>query len=499
MRFDGYALLIGTGKTQSAQFSPIPVTNDVESLHALLIDPNVCGYQPDHIKVLTNEQATSRNIDLALAWLKEQSASHPDAPILFFYSGHGWSDYDDHYYLIQYDVEDTYLSDTAYDAQNLMRRLNAISAKQMVIVFDCCRAGGVAAGKDRQEPEPVLAKGRNIAPPEALRQALSQRGRVVFSSSLEGQKSWFHPQVAISLFTYYFLEGLQGANAKANDTMVRIDQLIGHVSREVEAASQKMPQLQTPTFMFDGQNFPIALLQGGKGLGSGGWQAAKPQATATIERVVRHVTQTVGDRSVAIGGNANGATIITGDSNRVIRDSPGYVENARNVQQDFSQRTVNTGSGDYAERDIHKKTMSGGVDASGATFGNNATLAGRDVNQGNVTVSGGTVHGPVTGLNQGTVNYTTHPQPSTPSRTSLQQVLDQLNPLVTRLQSSGDDELHDQVQQIALHLRAALRAEQNNNHPQRTSKIQAAQAALREVSSAQPDLAALHPLIEQLG
>lgn len=505
MRFPGYALLIGTGTTQSRQFAPIPVTNDIAAIKSVLSDPGVCGYPAENITVLTDAQATSANIDRGLAWLKDRSAQNPGATIIVYYSGHGWSDSDDHYYLIQYDVSDEYLSDTAYDAQNLLHRLNKIPARQMVVVLDCCRAGGVAEGKDQSTY--VLAKGRDTAPPTAVQEALSQGGsRVVFASSLEGQKSWFHPDVAISLFTYYFLEALQGGNARTNDTQVHIDQLIGHVSREVEAASRGLPAIQTPTFILKGLNFPLALLQGGKGLGPGGWPAAKPQADATIARVVRQITQTVGQGGVAIGGDASGATIVTGAGAQVARGNAritdasgaqGYIENAGDVSQDFSQRTVTTNGGDYAEGDITRTTQSGGVNASGATFGNNATLAGGNVTRGHVTVSGGT-HGVVVGVNQGTISHGASGVPANPPAHGIQHALDRLNPLLARLHTSGDEELHDHVHQVILYLRDALRAEQKADLARRANKIRQAQTTFAEIDSPLPELVSLRSMIDHL-
>lgn len=450
MHFPGYALLIGTGTTQSRLFPPIPVHNDIASLHLVLVDPGICGYPAENIMVLTDDQATAANIDRGLAWLAERSSQNPGATILLYYSGHGWSDIDNHYYLIQYDVSDDDLSGTAYAAQTLINRLGAIAARQMVIVLDCCRAGGVAEGKAISPT--VLPKGRDSAPPAALQALLSQDGsRVVFASSLEGQVSWFHPNGAISLFTHYFLEALQGGNAKASDTRVHIDQLIGHVSREVEAASRALSSPQTPTFILKGQNFPLALLRGGKGLGPGSWPAAKPQVEATIERVVRQVTQTIGERGVGIGGDASSATIVTGDGAQVARD------HAR----------------------ITTITQSGGVNASGATFGNNATLAG-----GNIT--------------QSTISYGATGVPASPPSLRIQQVLDLLAPLLTRLDAGGDDELHDQMQQIILYLREALRAEQKVDLARRAAKIRQAQSAFTEITSALPEVAGLRPLIDRL-
>jgi hypothetical protein len=77
-------------------------------------------------------------------------------------------------------------------------------------------------------------------------------------------------------------------------------------------------------------------------------------------------------------------------------------------------------------------------------------------------------------------------------------VLDLLAPVLTRLEAGGDEEGHDQVQQVILYLRDALRAEQKADQSRRAGKIRQAQAAFAEVDGAMPEVAGLRPLIDQL-
>jgi len=46
---------------------------------------------------------------------------------------------------------------------------------------------------------------------------------------------------------------------------------------------------------------------------AGGWAVVQDEAARQVSRIV----QATGDRSVAIGGNVSGRTIITGDHNKV--------------------------------------------------------------------------------------------------------------------------------------------------------------------------------------
>ena len=75
---------------------------------------------------------------------------------------------------------------------------------------------------------------------------------------------------------------------------------------------------QVPCFDTAAEDFAVALLRGGKGLPAGGWPAVEEKAQVTIGRIV----QAIGERSVAIGGNASGGVIITGDRNQVTASAP---------------------------------------------------------------------------------------------------------------------------------------------------------------------------------
>ncbi len=80
---------------------------------------------------------------------------------------------------------------------------------------------------------------------------------------------------------------------------------------EVSATPSKSLSFDTAS-----EDFPVALLRGGKGLPAGGWPAVEKKAHATIERIV----QAIGDRAVAIGGDVSRGVIITGDRNQITRE-----------------------------------------------------------------------------------------------------------------------------------------------------------------------------------
>ena len=313
--FHGYALLIGVGRCAYDPWS-LPVTvRDMQALRAILVDPDLCGYPDDHIRLLHDHSATRQAILDGLNWLARQTAADPDSTAVVFYSGHGWREESaGRYYLIPYDVVPFDPAGSALSAEDFTAALRKIQARRLLVLMDCCHAAGMATAKEA----PTLPAGfAQTALPKGVAKALKQgAGRAVFSSSTGAQVSWVRPDGSLSLYTYHLIEALQGAGNRPGDTVVRLSDLMNYLGKAVPASAQALGREQTPFFDTATEDFPVALLRGGKGLPAGGWAAVRDEAARQVTRIV----QATGDRSVAIGGDVSGSIIITGDQNRVARD-----------------------------------------------------------------------------------------------------------------------------------------------------------------------------------
>ncbi|MBG1242048.1 caspase family protein [Nostoc sp. NZL] len=261
----GYALLIGVGRTAESRYS-LPVTvKDVQALKTVLTDPNLCAYLDDseHIRLLQNEQTTRSAILDRLTWLKEKAADK-DATIVVFYSGHGCFDLSSQsYYLLQHDFKSTDIANTALSAQEFTQALRQIQAKRLWVVIDSCHAEGMATSKG-ELPADFIA----TALPKGVVDALKQgEGRAVFTSSRGNQVSWIRPDGTMSLYTYHLIEALRGAANQPGDSKVMLSNLINHLGKTVpESARTQRQAEQTPFFDTAMEDFPIAMLRGGKGL-----------------------------------------------------------------------------------------------------------------------------------------------------------------------------------------------------------------------------------------
>jgi hypothetical protein len=113
------------------------------------------------------------------------------------------------------------------------------------------------------------------------------------------------------VFTHHLLEALQGAGNRPGDTEVRLSSLMGHLGKAVPTSARQMYNAeQVPFFDTAAEDFPVALLRGGKGLPAAGWEAAKPGTEEVIRQVVNVIAS--GERAAAVH-TMSGGTLSTGD------------------------------------------------------------------------------------------------------------------------------------------------------------------------------------------
>jgi uncharacterized caspase-like protein len=316
----GYALLIGVSESAYPKWS-LPVTvKDVQAIQSILIDSNLCAYSNDvdHVRLLHDAGATRQAILDGLTWLKAQTTADPDATAVVYYSGHGWIDKGTgQYYLIQHDIEPFDIAGSALPARTFTGALRQILAKRLLVFMDCCHAQGMATAKDEPIAKLPPSLTEAAVPKELVDELKQGEGRAVFTSSRGEQQSWIRPGGSMSIYTYHLIEALQGAGNQPGDTAVRVSNLMNYVGKTVPESAQKLCQAeQTPFFDTATEDFPVALLRGGKGLPTGGWEAVQREAAGQAQSVTA-----AGQRSVAIGGNVTGSTIITGDGNHVTSKS----------------------------------------------------------------------------------------------------------------------------------------------------------------------------------
>ncbi|MDY6784537.1 MAG: GAF domain-containing protein [Cyanobacteriota bacterium] len=379
-RFDkGYALLIGVGECNYKPFS-LPVTvKDTQAIYEALIDSDLCAYPDDreHIRVLNNEKATRSAILDGLKWLKEKAEAEQEATVLVYYSGHGWLDQTDgRYYLVQHDVicdpNAPYerwakaLAASALSAEDFTEALRQIECDRLLIVIDSCHAAGMAPSKNAKEIVGAELLEQFAAPSKGFIEALKEgRGRVVFTSCRDDEKShWFKDQ-SMSIYTYHFIEALRGAANRLRDTTVRVTNLIEHLDNTVsQTALKECQKKQTPHSEMGGNNFVIAKLWGGEG-----WpdildlRASLRKSPEDIDSLLSIFTETIDKITLKIKRilNAHRATIFFFDeldeelwSLVTETNNPDTPEINIPIDRGFAGKTANTKELINIKYDVHE-------------------------------------------------------------------------------------------------------------------------------------------------
>ena len=260
---NGFAVIIGAG-------ADLPVTiADAKAIDKQLRDPTRCAYESHHVRLLTEKDARREDILSALEWLAEK-AGKDDTAIVYF-SGHGIELPDFH--LLPFGFELNNLADTAITHQEFTERLRSIRAKKLLLLLDCCHAGGQAEVKGYKSP----------IPPAAIVEFGNSSGRVMIASSRKWERSQIgHPY---SEFTKAALESLSGYGAFERDGYARVLDLALWVNRVVP---ERTNNTQHPIIKVSNlqDNFALAWYAGGeKSPKPLPWTAGMPEMDAGTARM----------------------------------------------------------------------------------------------------------------------------------------------------------------------------------------------------------------------
>jgi len=245
----GHALLIGVG-------GDLPCTiRDVEGLRDILVNPERCAYPPDQVRLLTEENASVESIRAELKRLaKVIEKDRQGSTVVVYFSGHGGyvkSHEGDAYYLVASASGRNQFQETTLRGMEFTALLEDIRAERLLLVLDCCHAGGITL---------PLAKGAAYKElsPELQTILASKQGQVVLASSKGAELSWTGNPY--SAFTHSLLEALCGEGNPRRDGFVRVGDVVTYTSEQVP---HKTNNCQHPTFDFHSDNFEIAYYGGG--------------------------------------------------------------------------------------------------------------------------------------------------------------------------------------------------------------------------------------------
>lgn len=195
-----WALAIGISNFKDPSINLKYAAKDATDFSNFLVEKQ--HFKQDHVKLLTNEQATRQSIIEMLGdkWLGK--VAQKDDLVLVYVSSHGSSSQDSASgvnFLVAHDTNKESLLATGIPMQWLVQMVkDQVHCDRVILVLDVCHSGAAAGGK-------ALSRIAGMVPKDLI----IGTGQMVLCSSMAEQVSWESKTYENSVFTRRLIEALQ--------------------------------------------------------------------------------------------------------------------------------------------------------------------------------------------------------------------------------------------------------------------------------------------------
>jgi len=201
--WQNWAIIIGISKYKYSGKNGLKnlifADDDAKAFARVLIN---LGWKEDHIKLLLNEEATQRNIMIALeSWLTKAGSNDQ---IVLFWAGHGFADPEDpeKVYFACYDTNIS-IPATGYRMDRVRAALEERETRNVVLFADTCHAGKLITRGDR---------GLSIVPEieKMRRESNVPKGWIFMVGADTDRKAIEHTSWKNGAFTHCLVKALSG-------------------------------------------------------------------------------------------------------------------------------------------------------------------------------------------------------------------------------------------------------------------------------------------------
>ena len=240
-----WALVVGISHFTDSEIPKLNFTTaDAKSFAAALEDPNIGGFPADNVHVLTDDQATTKNIKEELNWIARHA--QPNDLVIIYVATHGTPRTMDSAgganYLVTYDTEiysnGSFDEDSMYaTAYPMVELANAVATRmkalRTAVFLDTCYSGG-AAGTAAGGSAPAEKLASSAPSDKMLAHMAEGTGRIVMAASEVNEESLESNQLGHGYFTYYLLQVLK--NGKGETPLSQVYSTVAQdVSQSVSA------------------------------------------------------------------------------------------------------------------------------------------------------------------------------------------------------------------------------------------------------------------------
>ena len=240
---DAVAVVIGVQNYKNKDVPSVEYAlNDAQLFKDYL--QQALGYREGNIIYLEN--ATKADLEKVFGTSEHHAGQLFDyvkkdkSDVFVYYTGHGVPDSETKQpYLVPADADPNYIQLGGYPLNVLYDNLSRLPARRISVVLDACFSGQSDKGMIIRKASPLM-----IAP------VLPGSGNIdLFSSSKGDEISSWYPEKRHSLFTYFFLKGLQGDADKNKDGSITTAELDEYIAENVPYVARRLyGRKQTPAF-----------------------------------------------------------------------------------------------------------------------------------------------------------------------------------------------------------------------------------------------------------
>ncbi|MEM1135234.1 MAG: caspase family protein [Bacteroidota bacterium] len=233
---DGIAVVIGNKDYINRDVPSVDYAfSDAQSIKKYLI--KAFGFKEENI--LYYENATQGNFNSLFGTESNYKGRLYDliipnkSDVFVFYSGHGAPDLESKKgFFMPVDCDPAAVALNGYSTEVFYRNLSKLPYKSLTVVLDACFSGASEGGMLIRNASPIFI--------DAEKSVLNDERSVVFSSSEGDQISSWYPEKYHSLFTYFFLKGLQGDADENADGAITVKEMGSFLKGNVSPVSRRL-------------------------------------------------------------------------------------------------------------------------------------------------------------------------------------------------------------------------------------------------------------------
>ena len=227
--------------------------NDAKSFADFLKSPAGGAFPPDRVLLLTNREATVREVRKGIGDFLAQSLE--DDLVIIFFAGHGSPDPKNpkNLYLLCHDTEPGNYYGTAFPMWEIDTALSrAIRSQRVIVLADACHSAGVGGTRSTS-----MAKNFNEY---MTKLAGSKEGltKITASRADEFSQEKRFPEGGHGMFTYYLLKGLKGEADANRDGFITMKESFDYLYDKVRSESRHSQNPWTSAYV--SADIPIGIL-----------------------------------------------------------------------------------------------------------------------------------------------------------------------------------------------------------------------------------------------